>query len=248
MNDREQLRQLGKTFQEELFGAEQPSAHSDLAQLMQEFGFGRVWARPGLSRRDRMIATLSALCVRHRLRTLEQYLAAALNLGLTPQSIDEIFIQCGIYAGFGSVSEDCLDLADRVYAALGIRNTATGPRNDAMTVLTERGKAMMNRLHAERQHDGHASPHNPVTSSFYPDVIAFCYGEIWQRPGLQTRERAICALASFAALTYAGLTSKFAKASLNVGLSQKEVIEVIVQTAPYTGIAPVLQALSAIGI
>lgn len=247
MNDREQLHQLGKGTQQELFGTEQPCAHPYLAQLMQDFGFGRIWARPGLGRRDRMIATLSALCVRHRLPTLEQYVPAALDAGLTPQSIDEIFIQCGIYAGFGSVSKDCLDLAARVYSARGIRTAASDePSGAPVTVLAERGKAMMGRLHAERRHDGYASPDNPVTSSFYPDVVAFCYGEIWQRSGLETRERAICALASFTALTYTGLTSKFAKASLNVGLSQDEVIEVIVQTAPYTGLAPVLQALSAI--
>jgi len=246
MNAREQLRQLGKTVQKELFDTEQSCSHPYLAQLIQEFSFGRVWARPGLSRRDRMIATLSALCVRHRLPTLEQYLPAALNAGLKPQSINEIFIQCGIYAGFDSVSKDCLDLAARIYAARGIDTVTSDPSDDSLAVLADHGKAMMERLHAERQHDGYASPDNSITSSFYPDVVAFCYGNIWQRSGLETRERAICALASFTALTYVGLTRKFAKASLNVGLSQDEVIEVIVQTAPYTGLAPVLQALSAI--
>jgi len=34
--------------------------------------------------------------------------------------------------------------------------------------------------------------------------------------------------------------------SLNCGLTQAEVIEVVIQTGPYTGLAPVLMGLSAL--
>lgn len=248
MSDRQQLRKQGEALQAELFGESSACDHHDLAQLQHEFSYGRIWSRPGLSRRDRMIATLAALCVRQNLRVLKRYIGAALDLGLSPQSIDEILIQCGIYVGFNTASEDCLDLSARVYEERGLTRPAGAPREDSLAELSRRGNVLADRLHGARRFEGHAAADSPLCANFYPNIVDYCYGEIWQRPGLDTRERAICALAGFTALAYVGLASKFAKASLNVGLTEGEVIEVIVQTAPYAGLAPVLQVLAAAGI
>jgi alkylhydroperoxidase/carboxymuconolactone decarboxylase family protein YurZ len=63
---------------------------------------------------------------------------------------------------------------------------------------------------------------------------------------MEMRERAICAIASFTALTFSGLVTKFSKAGMNCGLTQDEVVEVVIQTGPYTGLAPVLMGLAAL--
>ena len=41
--------------------------------------------------------------------------------------------------------------------------------------------------------------------------------------------------------------AKFGQSALNMGLTQTEVIEAIIQTAPLTGFPPALNALAAIG-
>jgi len=247
MNDRQQLRQQGQALQQELFGpGVTVSEHGGLEPLLQEFAFGSLWSRPGLGRADRMIATLSALCVRGRLSVVEKYVKAALDAGLQAPAINEIFIQCGIYAGLETASEDCLKIAAAAFRSRGIEVPSAPPRDDAMGVLAQRGAELMQALHGERKHQDYASPDNAIAATFYPYVMSFCYGEIWNRPGLLHRERAICAIASFTALTYSGLVAKFAKAGVNMGLSQQEVLEVVMQTTPYSGFAPVLQALSAI--
>ena len=80
MNDRLELRALGQSKQNELFGDTPPaSGHAAFDQFEQEFVFGRVWSRPGRDLVSRMIATLSALCVGRRLSSLEHYIAAALD-------------------------------------------------------------------------------------------------------------------------------------------------------------------------
>jgi len=247
MNDRLRLRKEGETLQSEILGQDaRTRKNRDLDLFEQDFVFGRVWSRPGLSRKDRMIATLSALCVGRRYSAIEKYVAAALDSGLEPQAINEIFFQCGIYAGFCTVSDDCLKLAEKVFKARGVALPEDAERDDSLGVLASRGTDVMTQLHAERKHNDYANPDNSITASFYPDVVQFCYGEIWQRPGLGLRERAICAVASFTALTYGGLVAKFSKSAINVGLKHAEVVEVIIQTAPYTGIAPVLMGLSVI--
>jgi 4-carboxymuconolactone decarboxylase len=248
VNNRLKLRRVGEQIHKELFGTEAPTARLDLAELQLDFSFGRIWSRPGLGRRERMIVALTALCVRQNFNTLERYIPAALDLGLSPQSIDEIFIQCGIYVGLNTVSEDCLALSARLYHERGLEVPVGLSRQCDVAEMERRGSAVADRLHAERRYDGHAPAESPLSANFYPNIIEFCYGEIWQRPGLDIRERAMCALAGFTALAYLGLAAKFAKASTNVGLSETEMIEVIVQTAPYSGFAPVLQLLGAAGI
>jgi alkylhydroperoxidase/carboxymuconolactone decarboxylase family protein YurZ len=39
---------------------------------------------------------------------------------------------------------------------------------------------------------------------------------------------------------------KFGRSALNVGLSRTEVIEAVIQTAPFSGFAPALNALAAL--
>ncbi|MER8333998.1 carboxymuconolactone decarboxylase family protein, partial [Acinetobacter baumannii] len=63
--------------------------------------FGDIYARPGLSLRDREIATIAALTAMGNARPqLEVHLRAGLNVGLTRQEIVEVLMQMAVYAGF----------------------------------------------------------------------------------------------------------------------------------------------------
>src|SRR5438105_13013957 len=65
------------------------------------------------------------------------------------------------------------------------------------------------------------------------------------RPGLDRRQRALVAVAAFTALRLDAQAAKFAQSALNVGLSSTEIIETVIQTGPYSGLAPPLNARSA---
>jgi 4-carboxymuconolactone decarboxylase len=77
-------------------------------------------------------------------------------------------------------------------------------------------------------------------------AIQYGYGEIWDRPGLDRRQRALVAVAAFTALKLDGQAAKFGQSALNVGLSRAEIIEAVIQTGPYSGLAPALNALAAL--
>jgi len=63
--------------------------------------FGDVYARPGLSLRERMLVTLSAIAaLGHAQPQLAAHVRNALNIGLTPKEIAEVFMQIAGYAGF----------------------------------------------------------------------------------------------------------------------------------------------------
>ena len=77
-------------------------------------------------------------------------------------------------------------------------------------------------------------------------AIQYGYGEIWDRPGLDRRQRALVAVAAFTALKLEAQAAKFGQSALNVGLSRTEIIEAVIQTGPYSGLAPALNALAAL--
>ena len=110
-----------------------------------------------------------------------------------------------------------------------------------------RGQKTKNKLHGDRAETGYAAPGHPMTGGLYPAAIAYGYGDIWDRPDLDHRQRCICAVASFAAIDHLTQVAKFGQAGLNAGLSRVEVKEAIMQTAPYTGFPRALNALIALG-
>ncbi len=241
---RQELRHQGEAMLRTLFGSTaQPAG---LAHLLTEAAYGGIWSRPGLSIPDRLICSIAALGVGPRLKALRRHLAAALDHGISAEAICEVLVQASLYAGF-SAAEETLELAGQVFAERGIQFPADPPETASLEELDTRGASLMASLHGNRATLGYASPDNPVTGQLYPSAIRYGYGEIWSRPGLEHRQRALVAVAAFTALRLPEQVAKFGQSALNIGLTKTEVLEAIVQTAPLTGFPPALNALGAIG-
>jgi alkylhydroperoxidase/carboxymuconolactone decarboxylase family protein YurZ len=134
--------------------------------------------------------------------------------------------------------------AQEVFSARGLIVPPEPPRTDAHEVLDRKGLDVMAHLHGERAHEGYAAPGNAITGALYPTAVRYGYGELWSRPGLDRRQRMLCALAAFTAMGLESQLRKFAKSALNVGLSREEVIEAVIQTAPYGGFPRALNGLA----
>jgi 4-carboxymuconolactone decarboxylase len=243
--NRETLRQNGEATLRNLFNS------TDQAQGMGNLGteavFGGVWNRPGLALGDRLLCTITALATVPRIRSLRRYIDAGLDNGLDATAIREILVQAALYAGFSS-AEETLPLLGEILGDRDIRFPDDPPEDVSLEELARRGGDLMNTLHGDRARLGYAAPDNPVTGALYPTAIQYGYGEIWFRPGLERRQRALVAVAGFTALRLPEQVGKFGQSALNVGLSRTEVIEAIIQTAPYTGFPPALNALGALGM
>ena len=73
----------------------------DLGRYVIEFAYGDIYSRGRLHLRDRMLVTVAVLTVLGgRQEELSLHLDSALNVGLTPQEIEEAIIQTVPYAGF----------------------------------------------------------------------------------------------------------------------------------------------------
>ena len=247
MSSRQAVRQAGLAIRERL-GFPAHSPETELApgfdRLTTEMVFGSVWARPGLALEDRMLATLAALTSRQYLPQFRRYAGAALNIGHSPRAVQEVVIHCALYAGFPTALNS-LALVNEVLAEKGFEVADVEmPEPDD---LMEKGIEVMTALHGDRAGGSYASPDNTATGALYETAIAYAYGDIWTRPGLDRRQRLICALASFTSLGLVDQLVKFSQAARDNDLSEIEIIEVISQTGPYTGLPCALNGLTAVG-
>ena len=123
--------------------------------------------------------------------------------------------------------EDAIEIAREVFIVRGARVDDEGQRDESLDTLSKRGGDLMKQLHGDRATQGYAAPGNDITGALYPLAIQYGYGEIWFRPGLERRQRALVAVAGFTALRLPEQVGKFGQSALNVGLSKTEVIEAI---------------------
>lgn len=73
----------------------------DLGRYVVEFLYGDLYQRPGLGTRDRQLVTLATLAALGGCeRQLSLHIGVALHIGISPDTILELFIHQSGYAGF----------------------------------------------------------------------------------------------------------------------------------------------------
>jgi len=106
MDDTERAAQ-GMTIRREVLGdahvdravAATTPFNADFQGFITRYAWGEVWSRPGLSRAERSMITLTALVVLRQDEELAMHLRAALRNGLTPDQISEVLLHTAVYAG-----------------------------------------------------------------------------------------------------------------------------------------------------
>ncbi|WP_312450713.1 carboxymuconolactone decarboxylase family protein [Comamonas sp.] len=100
-----------------------------------------------------------------------------------------------------------------------------------------------------REIDGHAGEQvvaslAAIAPEFADYLIEFPFGDIYSRPGLDLKSREIATVAALTAMGHAAPQLKVhIQAALNVGCSQQEVVETIMQMAVYAGFPAALNGL-----
>jgi len=90
----------------------------DFQDFLTRYAWGEIWSRPGLSRAERSMLTLTALVVLRQEAELATHVRGALRNGLTPEQIAEVFLHVGIYAGVPAVNRAFV-VAQQVLAEAG---------------------------------------------------------------------------------------------------------------------------------
>lgn len=82
--------------------------YADVAPALADFTdrvlFDEVWARPGLSARDKSIVTVSALVALYRINELPGHIKLALEHGVTRQELTDLVTHLAFYSGWPTAS------------------------------------------------------------------------------------------------------------------------------------------------
>ncbi|MFD7163547.1 carboxymuconolactone decarboxylase family protein [Streptomyces violascens] len=233
-------------------GQENPAVLDSLADIAPAlghmtvaFGYGDVLSRPGLTLRQRQIATVGALAAMgNAAPQLRFHIDGALNVGVRPAEIVEILIHTAVYAGFPAALNG-IGAAREVFEA---RPDAAATPVDTEPLpgdRYERGLAKLTEV------DGHAG--DQVVASLRdiaPDlaryIIEFAFGDIYSRAALDLKSRELATIAMCTALgTATPQLRVHIHGFLNVGGTREEVVEVITQMAGYAGFPAAINGINA---
>jgi 4-carboxymuconolactone decarboxylase len=96
--------------------------------FITRYAWGEIWSRPGLTRAERSMITLTALATLRQDEELAMHTRAALRNGLTPEQIREVLLQVAIYAGVPAANR-AFAIAQRVLAENPLaENPPAGPK------------------------------------------------------------------------------------------------------------------------
>jgi 4-carboxymuconolactone decarboxylase len=85
-----------------------------LVSLTDEVLFGDMWERPGLSKRDRSLITVSALVSLYRTEQMESHMRRAIDNGVTLDELIEAITHLAFYAGWPNAIT-AMTLAKRLF-------------------------------------------------------------------------------------------------------------------------------------
>ena len=86
---------------------------------------------------------------------------------------------------------------------------------------------------------------NEICPAHARAIHEYCFGTVWDRPHLDLKTRELIVIAAAAASDLAGEVGLHARGALNRGATRDEIIETILQCAPYIGFPKTNHALKA---
>jgi 4-carboxymuconolactone decarboxylase len=93
--------------------------NAPLQELVTEYCWGRLWGRPGLDRKQRSLLNLAMIATLNRPHELRAHVRGAINNGLTPTEIGEVFLQVMVYVGVPA-AVDSFRIATEVFGEMNI--------------------------------------------------------------------------------------------------------------------------------
>ncbi|MEW9807134.1 carboxymuconolactone decarboxylase family protein [Mesorhizobium marinum] len=82
-----------------------------------------------------------------------------------------------------------------------------------------------------------------LTAPLQKLVTEWCWGEVWTRPGLDRKTRSFLNLAMLTALNRPHEIKLHVRGALNNGVTEEEIVEVILQAAIYCGVPAALDSM-----
>lgn len=228
----------------------------------QTYAFGEIWSRPLLNIQERCYITLAVLIAKDQHCPLEEYVRAAIKIGVKASDLLEMMLHLGSYTGITSSSEG-MNVARRVFTELGITQLSEEEITPIYPMTREDRVEAMMRVAGEigigKQGLGdNAPPLQYLKSGVWTpkgqDMPSeadlsringeYGYGECWGRPALGYRIRSMITMAALQALFANEQLHFHINNAVNIGISTDEIHEILGHAGIYGGIAGWKNALN----
>ena len=90
---------LGSEYVDAAIGRSTPFT-APLQEVVTKHAWGNTWQRTGIDLKTRSIVTVSMLVAMGKTHELKIHVRGALNNGVTPEELQEIFLHASVYCGF----------------------------------------------------------------------------------------------------------------------------------------------------
>jgi 4-carboxymuconolactone decarboxylase len=225
----------------EVMTVEPPEAVTPSQIAERAWVFGDIWNRPGLSRRDRRLVTLTCVASADSPQPIEDHVYAAMNSGdINRDEMLEFILQLAVYAGWPKAAH-CEGAIMRQSARIAQERgeePEPWPRrsNEALGIPEFEGRLFRG---AQEFADVNLMPAPAPTSPYrHAGILNFVFGHVWQRPGLTRRERRIITCASCAIDDSPTPLKTHVGAALHSGdLTKEEMDEIVLHLCAYYGFA-----------
>lgn len=234
------LRVLGGTDTPEVTAQQLEDQNGPLGSFVVDFALGDIWSRNGMSKRDRSLIVISILGALNMTRQLKVHVRGAINHGMTPEEVREVFTHMSGYAGFPRALE-AMHTANEVLAEMG-----HGPKDGKLAPAARLTDAERWKLGAEGLSlitGRDIPPVRPADDGRGPVglgplggiAVDFCFGEIWARTQLKRRDRSVLVCSILGALGRTDELKIHVPAALRNSVTRDELEELIVTMAAYAG-------------
>ena len=216
----------------------------DLARYLIEYSFGEIYARETLDNKTKEQAVIAALTAMGTAAPqLKVHIHAALHVGCSPEEIREIIIQMCGYAGFPATLNAMgmlMEVLKETSRTLSRESVHAGSEN-----RYGRGKELLSRI-APAQERVLRETFDPINPDITRYVIEFGYGDIYARGILPIRSRQVATIAALAAKGTAPSQLRFhIGGGLRAGLSDVEIVEIMLLISVYAGFPAALNGILA---
>lgn len=208
-----------------------------LGSFTVDYVMGEVWSREQLNHRDRSIVTLAILSALNLTEELADHVPFAIQGGLKPEEVREVFLQVAGYAGFPK-ARSALRVANPLLERFAGGVSKVEPA-ESITGVERRERA--NRVLARISGKSTMVPGETVGAlvgnmgAIVDSGIDFVFGEIWARPQLSPRDRSLVVVSVLTALGRGDELNIHVPAALRHGVTKSELEEIMVTTFAYAG-------------
>jgi 4-carboxymuconolactone decarboxylase len=203
-----------------------------------DFVFAEVWNRPGLSRRDRRLVTVTCTAAADAEGPIRAHVYAALNSGdLSYEEMLELALQFAVYCGWPKASFLNMVIQEQ-WRRVNTERGSAPPSGDPLApfgpdLSTEQRMAGGERCFAWINLVDSPPRDTPYAAA---GILNFVFGEVWQRPDLSVRDRRVVTVAAVALDdTVIPIRSHVYGALKSGDLTLEEMLELALQVAVYSG-------------